>query len=189
MAKQARNVVTHGLSGKVGDLLVFRQVKGQTIVSNAPKVSKKLSEKQQAQRRRFSRAVIYAKAATGRPESKEIYDALAARKGRTPFTVAVADFLNAPEIRNLDLSHYTGQAGDAIRVEVSDDAIVKRITVSITNADGSLVEEGDAQSDASGHVWTYTATQANANLAGDKIVVTVHDLPDNITQKEQALQA
>ncbi|MDR2682471.1 MAG: hypothetical protein LBB64_01205 [Dysgonamonadaceae bacterium] len=72
-------------------------------------------------------------------------------------------------------------------MEVSDDAVVRRITVSITNADGSLVEEGEAQSDASGYLWIYTAAQANANLNGDKIVVTVHDLPDNSTQKEQAL--
>jgi hypothetical protein len=33
MAKQRGNVVTHGLSGKIGGLLVFRQRAGQTIES------------------------------------------------------------------------------------------------------------------------------------------------------------
>jgi hypothetical protein len=72
-------------------------------------------------------------------------------------------------------------------VEVSDDVMIESVTVSIINSDGSLVESGDAQSDASGYVWIYTATQANANLEGNKIVVTVHDLPENTVQKEQTL--
>jgi hypothetical protein len=33
MAKQTNNVVIHRLNGKVGDLLVFRQRAGQTVVS------------------------------------------------------------------------------------------------------------------------------------------------------------
>jgi hypothetical protein len=32
MAKQTGNVVTHGLSGKIGDLLVFRRKDGKTIL-------------------------------------------------------------------------------------------------------------------------------------------------------------
>jgi hypothetical protein len=188
MAKQTRNVVTYGLSGKVGELLVFRQVKGKTVVSSAPQQSKKVSEKQQSHRGRFRQAVIYAKAATtGQSGSKALYDALAAKKGQTPFIVAVADFFNAPEIRQIDLSRYTGQVGDEIRIEVSDDAAVKEIGVSITNADGSPVEEGFAQSDASGSIWTYKATQTNANLSGDKIVVSVYDFPENTVRDEQVL--
>ena len=35
MAKQSNNVVTHGMSGKIGDLLVFRQVGGKTVIANA----------------------------------------------------------------------------------------------------------------------------------------------------------
>jgi hypothetical protein len=33
MAKSQNNVITHGLSGKIGDLLVFSQRGGKTIVS------------------------------------------------------------------------------------------------------------------------------------------------------------
>ena len=33
MAKSVNNIITHGLSGKIGDLLVFKQVDGKTIVS------------------------------------------------------------------------------------------------------------------------------------------------------------
>ena len=37
MAKSENNIITHGLSGKIGDLLVFKQVNGKTIVSKVPK--------------------------------------------------------------------------------------------------------------------------------------------------------
>jgi len=37
MAESKNNIITHGLSGKVGDLIVFSQRNGKTIVSRAPK--------------------------------------------------------------------------------------------------------------------------------------------------------
>jgi hypothetical protein len=184
MAKQTGNVVTYGLSGKIGDLLVFRRRDGQTIVSKAPESSKKpLTAKQVEHQRKFRQAVLYAQAAVKDEGLAEIYEAVAAKKKRTPFTVAVADFFNAPEIEHIDLSKYTGNIGDTIRIEVADDVVVKSVELSIVNADGSVVEEGNAVSDASGHVWTYTATQENDNLEGDKITVSISDLPENSTEE------
>jgi hypothetical protein len=43
MAKQKGNVVTFGLSGKAGDLIIFRQRDGQTIVAKVPHVSSNVS--------------------------------------------------------------------------------------------------------------------------------------------------
>ena len=37
MAESKNNVITHGLSGKVGDLIVFRSRFGRTFVSSKPK--------------------------------------------------------------------------------------------------------------------------------------------------------
>jgi hypothetical protein len=186
MAKSKNNLVTHGLSGKIGDMLVFRQIRGETIVSAASEqTSKTASEKQLAHRYRFNKAVIYAKSAKLVPDVQEIYEAAAAKKGKAPFTVAVADFFNAPEIRHIDLSDYTGNTGDVIRIEVTDDVMVKSVQVSIVNADGSIVEEGDAvAANSLGYVWIYTATQVNDNLDGDKITVSVTDLPENVTTEE-----
>jgi hypothetical protein len=183
MAKQTGNVVTHGMSGKIGDILIFSRRNGQTIVSKVPERTKPLTEKQIAQQRKFKQAVLYAKGAVKEEGLAEIYEAVAEKKKLTPFTVAVADFLNAPEIEHIDLSKYAGNTGDIIRIEVADDVIVKSVQVSIINPDGSIVEEGDAVADASGHVWTYTATQTNDSLEGDKITVTISDLPDNSVQE------
>jgi hypothetical protein len=184
MAKQTRNVVTHGLSGKIGDLLVFRQKDGKTIVAKAPAPPKRVSEKQTEHRQRFQEAVIYAKAALASPVTGDLYQT-AAKKGRQPFNVAVADFFNAPDIHRVDLKEYHGAVGDKITVIVSDDVAVQSVQVSIYHADGSPVESGAAVN-ASG-LWIYTVEQNNENREGSKIVITASDFPGNVTHKEQEL--
>ena len=181
MAKQSNNVVTHGLSGKIGDLLVFRQRAGQTVVAKAPPKRTSSTEQQKEHQHRFQRAVLYAKSVVADPEMKSAYDQ-AAKKGRTGYNVAIADFFQAPDIHNIDVSGYTGNPGDVIRVQVSDNFLVKEVKISITNADGSLVEAGEATPDAVGYVWTYTATSSNESLEGDRIEITASDLPGNVTQ-------
>jgi hypothetical protein len=183
MAKSKGNVVTHGLSGKIGDMLVFRQVNGQTIVSKIPEQSKFVSEKQLAQRLIFQQAVFYGRTVIIAPETKDLYATAAKKeKGKSAFNIAVADYCNAPNIDNVDLSEYTGNAGDKIRIIASDNFVVKSVNVRITNADGSLVEEGEAVQNL-GNTWIFTATQVNENLEGDKIVVSASDLPGNVAQE------
>jgi hypothetical protein len=186
MAKQTRNVVTHGLSGKIGDLLVFRQVKGKTIVSNVPNHSQKVSDKQEAHRLRFQQAVIYAQAALASPTTGAVYQT-AAKNGRQPFNVAVADFFNAPDVNHIDLKDYSGSVGDTITVSVSDDVSVQSVEVAIYHADGSLVESGAAVNKL-GSLWVYTVTQDNTQTAGNKIIITASDLPGNIRQKETIVE-
>jgi hypothetical protein len=182
MAKQSNNVVTHGLTGKVGDLLVFRIRDGKTVVSKVPQKRKSDSEAQKEHQRKFQRAVLYAKSATADAVTGEAYKK-AAKRGQTGYNVAVADFFQAPDIWNIDVSGYAGQPGDLIRIQVSDNFMVKEVRVTISNADGSLVEEGAAVSDAVGYVWTYAATAVNDSLEGDRIEITASDLPGNVSQE------
>jgi hypothetical protein len=58
--------------------------------------------------------------------------------------------------------------------------------VSISNADQSLVEEGDAVPEI-GRRWKYVASQQNESLEGDKIVISAADMPGNIAREEQLL--
>jgi small-conductance mechanosensitive channel len=186
MAKQTGNVVTYGLSGKIGNLLIFRQVKGKTVISSISGHTQKASEKQTAQRQRFQQAVIYAQAAIASPATGELYQT-AAKKDKQPFTMAIADFLNAPDIRQVDLKDYTGSVNDRIAITASDDFEVQTVKVAIYNSDGSLVESGEAVNE-SGSLWIYTATAQNENTSGDKIVITASDRPGNVTQEEQKLE-
>jgi hypothetical protein len=71
MAKQKNNVVTYGLSGKIGDLLIFRRINGKTVISKTPERSKTVTEKQTATRKRFRQVTFYAKAAVANPENPQ----------------------------------------------------------------------------------------------------------------------
>ena len=186
MAKSKNNVLTHGLSGKIGGLMVFRQLDGQTVVSAPPKQGKSPSVKQKAQRRRFQEAIFYAKEAMATPELAELY-ATGSKKGKKPYNVAVADFLNAPDIDEVDLSAYHGAAGDTIKVNASDDFAVKSVTVKIVNALGETVEEGEAVHKI-GSMWIYTAITEINNLANSKIIVSAADIPGNVTREENAME-
>ncbi|MDR2563797.1 MAG: hypothetical protein LBC98_07625 [Prevotellaceae bacterium] len=181
MAISRNNVITFGLSGKVGDILVFRQKDGQTIVAKAPRQSGKLSEKQKEHRKRFQQAVIYAKAATESSETAELYKAVAAKRKQNPINVAVADFFNAPDIDHVDLSGYAGAAGELIIVGATDDFAVKSVHIKIVNADGT-VEEGAAVQN--GARWHYTTIAENNSIETSKIVVSVSDIPGNLTEQE-----
>lgn len=187
MAESKNNIVTHGLSGKVGDLLVFSQRNGKTIVSKAPKErTGELSDKQEVQKLKFQRAVLYAKAVMNNPDKKQMYETMSDdSKGISAYNVAVADLLNAPKIQEINLSAYTGNPGDTIRIIATDDFEVLLVTVKIENADGSLVEEGNAVSN--GAEWIYTATVLNSDLSGDKITITASDRPVNMTEKSETL--
>jgi hypothetical protein len=187
MAKSKNNVITFGLSGKFGNMVVFRQYAGQTIVAKVPEQSKNVSLTQKEQRKRFQHATIYAKAAIYDPETGELYEAAARKKkGITAYNIAVADFFHAPDIETLDFSAYRGSAGDEIRIIASDDFAVKSVRVKISKADGTTVEEGQATHGA-GNLWIYTATADNDMLDGDRIAVIASDFPGNITEEEESL--
>lgn len=185
MAKSVNNIITHGLSGKIGDILVFKQVNGKTIVSKIPTKSNKETDKQKAHRQKFQEAIIYAKASLQDDDLKQEYEAEAKDKGLKPNNIAVADFLKAPKIEEVNLSAYTGKKGDIIKIKALDDFKVKAVSVKIENADGSLVEEGNATEQ--GLYWVYTATANNTDLSGDKITIKATDNPDNLTEKQEVL--
>lgn len=187
MAESKNNVLTHGLSGMVGDLLVFRNRAGKTIVSTKPKErTGEQTETQKEHQKRFQQATLYARGAMADQVIKAAYKAKAP-EGVNAYNVAVADFFHAPDIDTIDVSNYTGKVGDVIKVVVTDDFKVTGVTVAIYNADGTEVEHGAAVLSAKPNEWVFTATADNASLEGDKIVVTASDLPGNVSEKEESL--
>lgn len=185
MAESKNNIITHGLSGKVGNMLVFSQRNGKTIVSQAPKKSAEDSDKQKAHKEKFQKAVLYAKSALQDATLKGQYQEIANKRHLSAYNIAVADLLNAPKIEQIDLSAYHGQVGDVIKVRAYDDFKVVSVSVHIYNSDGVLVEEGNATEQ--GIDWVYTATTQNTDLSGDKIIVRATDTPHNVSEKEQVI--
>ena len=187
MAKVGNNIVTTGLSGKLGNLIVFRNRGGKTYVAQAPKKkTTEWSEAQERHRLHFQEAVLYAKNAIANEATKEAYEA-SAKEGETAYNVAVADFMNAPHIDEIDVSHYTGQPGSYIQTRAVDDFEVKEVTVIIQNADGTQVESGSAALQEGSIWWRYTATAVNDSLEGDKIIIRVSDIPGNLTEQEKGV--
>ncbi len=172
------SLVASQLRGMVGDELVFRRRKGETLVTARPEQdpNRQPTPAQLAQQARFRQGAVYAQKAMAVPEDKARYVAEAEGTTGTAFSMAVRDFLNLPEVDEVDLKAYTGAVGSTITVTATDDCGVTGLHVQIEQMDGSLVEAGEAVQVANSPAWVYTATTANPATAC-KVTVTATDRP------------
>jgi hypothetical protein len=96
MATITGNILTSGLRGKIGKLLVFRRVRGKTIVSHAPARPDKRKETaaQRKTRLTFKEASRWAKIALLHPQQKVFYQQRA-RTWKLPnaYTAAIKDYM------------------------------------------------------------------------------------------------
>lgn len=147
-----------GLSGGMGGW-VYQMRNGKTVVGMKPINTKAPTEAQLHQRQRFSDAASYAKAALGDPAKREFYETVAKERDMPAFAMAVADYLNVPSFKPLDLSQYKGRVGDPILIRAVDDLGLVSVEVTLNAIDGALIEKGMAVEAGarSGH-WVYTVT-------------------------------
>ena len=186
MAKSRNNIVTAGLSGGIGNQVVFKQVNGETIVAKYPNRKGSSTPKQIALNNKFAKATVYAKNALQNAALKKVYaDQAAKRPGVSAYAMAVADYLKAPIIDHIDTSAYTGvSSGEKISIEVANASKVMTVKVKIVAANNSAVEGSATLSEGK---WVYTTTAINAALSGSKVLITATDRPGNVTTKEVTL--
>jgi len=79
MATIDNNIITKGLRGMIGDIIVFRQVRGKTVLANRPHKPRFQSELQKRNRELFRQATSFARGAMRDPEKKEYYGNLAGK--------------------------------------------------------------------------------------------------------------
>jgi hypothetical protein len=168
-------------------MIVFRRNLDRILNQSQQDNTKIVKNPDQDYQLHLQQAMIYAKSQMLQEESKEVYDAMVKNEDQTAYTIAVADFLNAPDIQEVDLTNYSGKIGDTIRVRATDDFKVAQVIVSIIDVDGSVVESGDAIQQGDSNDWIYYITAHNLDFDGDKIVIQASDLPGNLSQKEQDL--
>jgi hypothetical protein len=185
MAIADDNVVTRGYRGRIGNL-IFRRWGKKTVVSLAPDVAnRKWSKVQKANRLRFRDAMAYARKALGDPDKLKYYRKKA--KGmQTVWNVAVADYMKKPQINEIDVHNYKGQAGNTIRVAARDNFQVAGVILSIVDAQGFEVEGGMAVEMPNGN-WIYKAMEPNPSWHGGRIVVRITDLPGNVVKTFRAV--
>jgi hypothetical protein len=184
MARVSVNSIAHGLSGRLGGV-VFRQVRGKTIMSNTPSEIKKQSVLQRENRSRFKNASAWAKWQTQDPERKAYY-ARKAKKLKLPnaYTAAISDYMRKGEIKEIDTRLYKGKAGDVIRLKVSKkDFSVHKVEVTLYDAEGAEIECGMAikkQDD----IFFYKAAETVIEKMPARICVMICDHYLNRVMKE-----
>ncbi|MEJ1239865.1 hypothetical protein WBG78_17130 [Chryseolinea sp. T2] len=177
------NPAVAGASGTLGNTLVYKQYNGKTIIANKGKKREKLSEKQEEQVGRFKQATKYAKRELQKPEMKSLY-AKGINKAKfimSAYNVAIADFLTPPEIKEIDTKDYTGEAGQLIRVRATDDFKVKSVTITLADAEGEVIETGEAQERGKKGLWRYTTNIRRLAVKGTVVTAVAKDYPGNTT--------
>lgn len=178
MANVKLNPILERIRGQVGDL-VFKRYEDRTILSRKPEPSgQPATPAQAAHRERFRQATVYGRLALADPTTRTFYEGVAEDHHIPVFAQIIADFFRAPTIHEIDLSAYTGKVGDTIAVTATDNAEVARVEVTVSAADGTLVETGEAVLDG-GH-WVYVATAAVAANTDVRIGVRAYDRPGGV---------
>lgn len=129
--------------------------------------------------RHGEKALAYARAVEKDPEKTAFYSSQAKRR-QTPFRLALNDAMNAPVIHQVDADEYSGRPGDSIYMKVTDDFRVTGVVVSISNAKGQLVEEGEAILLEGDH-WVYRATVPHADRHKSMLRAIAFDYSGNCT--------
>jgi hypothetical protein len=186
MATSNNNVVTHGLSGKIGDLLLFRQWFGRTVVGKIPSGPSSLTPTMAAAREKFRNAANWAKAALANALVQALYKEKAGQ-GISAHNLALADYIRAPRVAEIKTDGYTGAVGSTIEVLAVDDFKVQSVLVTILAPNGNILEQGNAMQPQPDALWVYTATVANPSLPGSRIKVVAKDLPGNSSEDQKLL--
>lgn len=185
MAKATFSPAIDGVSGKSGNL-VFRRVRGGTVVAQRPKPSRrKPSAAQLAQRERFARATEYARQVLSDPWQRRAYEALAKTLGRRADKLVTSDFLTPPVVEEIDVSEYRGRPRGVVRVFATDDVEVIAVEIRITTKVGTIVEQGPAIKIHG--VWCYTATASAPANTSLLVTATARDRPGNLATGSQAI--
>ncbi|MFA6278354.1 MAG: hypothetical protein WC622_16525 [Pedobacter sp.] len=188
MAKSENNEVMFGARGQVGNLVVFKNYYGRTIISKVKTKRDKevFSEKQELTKERFKEAVIYAKGAVKDEILCDFYRPFE-KGGCKIYNLAVADFCKPPEVKSIKLTNYDGNIGDYLTIRVLDNFKVVGVAVTVKKPDGSVIESGPAVLAANEADWIYTATVVNEDVGGTIINIKASDTPGNVTEFEQVL--
>lgn len=181
MSQSKNNVVTYGLSGMVGGMLVFKQVNGKTVVAQRPRKSNKEPTLSQLERQqKFKDAANFAKGIIKDPVYGSLYDALAGA-GLSAYNVAFADFFKPPILSKAVITSYNGVIGNKIKVQVTDNVKVLSVSVSIFDANDLPIETGMATQMPNNFDWEYIVSENNPTLIGTKFRFEAIDIPENIS--------
>jgi len=166
MATVRTNPIVNGLSGMLGRTIVFKTLRGKTIMANRPTPPKKQSEQQKTNRSKFRDASHWAHQVLLDPLKKEYYQNKA-KKLKLPnaYTAAITDYM-----RNAKIT-MTTTTGSSTTYEVSKkDFELKKVEIVIRNTNGIVTEVRPVLKDRHNE-WTFTISKEEL-LSEAKVIVT-----------------
>src|SRR5690349_20504146 len=179
MANIDRRTFARGLSGVFGDLFVTHQTfSGKTIITNQPLFDdhRDRIEALKPQQSAVLEATTYATFA----KTQELYLQKELETGLSAYSLAVADWFGTPKILQIDLDRWTGKPGETIRVKARDNVAVARVALVIRDADGNVLEIGEAaQTKAGSAWWCYTTRSAIELTPFPSVQAIAEDHPGN----------
>jgi hypothetical protein len=158
MAVSKNNVITHGASGMLGGVLVFRSRNGKTFICNRPKKPTKESPVQKENRTKFKRATAFAKQMMLDPAKKAEYWEIAQRLSLpNAYTAAITEYMRKPEIVEVGISKDTENTSGKITIEARKKGFeIELVEVIITDQEGKIIEKGKARK-VDDTNWSYTS--------------------------------
>jgi len=164
-------------------LVYVHRADGSVVVRRGAETHADFTARQLGCQSRFRQAQQWAKALRADPERYAPYKTAARIRHKRACDIAISDFLKPPVVQDIDLSGYTGKAGEPIRIEAIDEVAVSSVSVTVAHLDGVLIETGAALSDESGTRWTYLSQVSGP--ASETVIVhaTAVDRPGNAVTK------
>ncbi len=109
---------------------------------------------------RVQRAARYACFA----QEQDIYVNKAVQRGSNGYSMALIDYLGPPKVLDINVSAWTGEIGETIRVKAKDNIAVAGMLVIIRDTHGSLLEMGQAAPFDLGSAWWLYTTRSKISL-------------------------
>ena len=162
MARLKGKSIMNGVSGMVGKQVIFRTLRGKTVVSNRPTNNKSKARKMNPSTRQFKRAQKYAKIRMQDPEFKALYSKGVTSTLTSAYLVAGVDFLNPPVIHYIKVLAYSGAIGSVVTIKATDDFRVESVHLTITDGVGKVLETSPATVyRLKPFIWKYQTTVLN----------------------------
>jgi hypothetical protein len=145
MARGDKGSLLDGFHGRLNDFIVIKQRNGKPVICFYPKGKRiKWTANQVEHRQDFKSATWYARHAIKNPEKLAFYKARE-HDGINAYNLAIADYMHNPSISSIDIRKARKKDEYLIRVHATDDFIVTRVQITLTDLTGKSSREDAIQ--------------------------------------------
>jgi hypothetical protein len=178
MARHYSSIFARGFAGIGEELLEISTRSGKSMIAGKVLLDDKREylESLKPSQAAILEATTYANFA----KMQDIYLERERETGTTAYNIALSDWFVAPKVLQINVDRWTGKPGQVIRVKARDNVGVSNVSVMICDADGKLLEAGEASLAEPGSAWWEYTTQTSVPLLPfPSVKAMAQDLPGN----------